>query len=836
MISNGPSRTFTREAVEAWLVRLSACDWEKHIPLPQLKQARDYYREGYLSTIDLQENQAIVTKKVNREETYSVVEWGRDNSPEVRTSMDDEQLGLALATAGLYEIEELIAELQEDDPLLGENQPVPNEEETDEEVDVETDASAPESGESPPDRIPLIIYLEVSNQQGLRAVPYWKNAENKKVSVYGESKSLDQDQTDRPALMRFVAEAGNQGFIFEKKAGEFRLKDWAKVARFIQEALAGWDQSFLLEFSENAELLKKGLKTLSWEIEARNLDDSNMLLRENFHLGKRRLGPQLVKKVISARKGSTFIRGHGLVKLDQDQVDDFEWWQRNRGDTRRAHWPRYMLFSLFARKYLKTRADGQLEHWRHSIEQLATNGVGKKFSFLRPYQQQGVAHLHALHSLGCHPLLADEMGLGKTMQTLALLSATKPSELPDLVTCPASVVPVWVKEAKKHFPKLKVNILCKENTFEDATEVGLWVASYTQLRRHRHLLDQAQFRYAVLDEAQLIKNPKAKVTQACLSIEAKFRLALSGTPIENSALDLWTIFRFLMPGLLGPRKELERNLAEDPPKTLLLLRRQVTPFVLRRMKNDVASELPPKLETELPCPLNEEQRKAYRELAEGGIHQHGNDLKKAIKESSMHIFSLLTRLRQACCDLALLPGREHLPSCGSKGDMLIEKLHDLSSSGAKVLVFSQFTTFLSVLKKNIKLELPDLEVLELTGSTRDRSKPVDRFESTTSPVVLLASLKAAGLGVTLKSADYVFLMDPWWNPAVEEQAIDRAHRLGREKPTFIYRMVAQGTIEERVRQLQIEKKETFQKVIGDMEKPTGLMDHFSNLKDLIELR
>jgi len=606
MISNGPSRTFTREAVEAWLVRLSACDWEKHIPLPQLKQARDYYREGYLSTIDLQENQAIVTKKVNREETYSVVEWGRDNSPEVRTSLDDEQLGLALATAGLYEIEELIAELQEDDPLLGENQPVPIEEESDEEVEEETDASAPESGESPPDRVPLIIYLEVSNQQGLRAVPYWKNAENKKVSVYGESKSLDQEQTDRPALMRFVAEAGNQGFIFEKKAGEFRLKDWAKVARFIQEALAGWDQSFLLEFSENAELLKKGLKTLSWEIEARNLDDSNMLLRENFHLGKRRLGPQLVKKVISARKGSTFIRGHGLVKLDQDQVDDFEWWQRNRGDARRAHWPRYMLFSLFARKYLKTRADGQLENWRHSIEQLATNGVGKKFSFLRPYQQQGVAHLHALHSLGCHPLLADEMGLGKTMQTLALLSAARPSELPDLVTCPASVVPVWVKEAKKHFPKLKVNILCKENTFEDATEGGLWVASYTQLRRHRHLLDQAQFRYAVLDEAQLIKNPKAKVTQACLSIEAKFRLALSGTPIENSALDLWTIFRFLMPGLLGPRKELESNLAEDPPKTLLLLRRQVTPFVLRRMKNDVASELPPKLETELPCPLNEE--------------------------------------------------------------------------------------------------------------------------------------------------------------------------------------------------------------------------------------
>ena len=835
MISNGPSRTFTRDAVEAWLVRLSTCDWEKHIPESQLKLARNYYRDGYLSTLDLQENQAIVTKKINREETYSVVEWSQNNAPEIRTSMDDEQLGVVLATAGLYEIEELIAEIQEDDPLLGENISLPDdtEQEEDDEAEKKEDTASTDDSSQ---KIPLIISLEVSNQQGLRAIPSWKLSSDKKVSAYGDDHSFDSEQTDRPALMRFVAEAGKQGFTFNKKSGEFRMQDWSTVAKFTQDVLRVWENSFLLEFSESAKLLKKGLNTLNWEIEARSLDGSDMLLRENFHLGKRRLSPQLVKKVTSARLGSTFIRGHGLVRLDQDQVEDFTWWQRNRGDAKRAHWPRYMLFSLFARKYLRTRADGQLAHWKESIEKLDTNGVGKKFSFLRPYQKDGVAQLHALHQLGCHPLLADEMGLGKTMQTLALVASSGEADIPDLVICPASVVPVWQKEAKKHFPKLKVKILSKGNTFEDDTEPCLWVASYTQLRRHRQLLDKQDFRYAILDEAQLIKNPKAKVTQACLSIEATHRLALSGTPIENSALDLWTIFRYLMPGLLGPRKELENNLLEDSAKTLLLLRRQVTPFVLRRMKNEVAAELPPKLETELPCPLNEEQRKIYRELAEGGIKQHGNDLKDAIRQSSMHVFSLLTRLRQACCDLSLLPGREHLPSCGSKGDLLIEKLHDLSSSGAKVLVFSQFTTFLSVLKKNIKLQLPDLEVLELTGSTRDRSRPVDRFESTEQPVILLASLKAAGLGVTLKSADYVFLMDPWWNPAVEEQAIDRAHRLGREKPTFIYRMVSQGTIEERVRQLQLEKKETFQKVIGELEKPAGLADHFASLQDLIELK
>ena len=342
--------------------------------------------------------------------------------------------------------------------------------------------------------------------------------------------------------------------------------------------------------------------------------------------------------------------------------------------------------------------------------------------------------------------------------------------------------------------------------------------------------------FAILDEAQLIKNPKAKITQTCLSIESKFRIALSGTPIENSAIDLWTIFRFLMPGLLGGRKEFEQNLIDDTEKAYLRIRKQVSPFVLRRLKKEVATELPPKLETELPCQLTDEQKKEYRKLTEGAMHEHGENLKKAFKTAPTHIFALLTRLRQACCDLALLPGREHLPSQGAKSDVLLEKLTDLSSSGAKVLVFSQFTSFLSIIRKRITLELPELSIVELNGSTRNRTQPVDKFENANDSVVMLASLKAAGLGVTLKSADYVFLMDPWWNPAVEEQAIDRAHRIGRIKPTFIYRLITKGTIEDRVRQLQLEKKDTFNQIIGELNTATGLTDHFKTLKELIELK
>ena len=257
------------------------------------------------------------------------------------------------------------------------------------------------------------------------------------------------------------------------------------------------------------------------------------------------------------------------------------------------------------------------------------------------------------------------MGLGKTVQTLALIMGNKEKDLPDLVTCPASVVPVWIREAKERFPKLKVRMLNKENQFADQSESCLWVASYTQLRRHRSLLEKFAFRYAILDEAQLIKNPKAKITQTCLSINARHRLALSGTPIENTALDLWTIFRFLMPGLLGGRKDMERDLVESPEDTIKLLRKQVTPFVLRRVKSEVATELP-EVGNRVGLPLNDEQRKEYRKLAEGAIERHGEDLQAAIKEAPTRAFSLLTRLRQTCCDLGLLPC-EHLPPTGSKG-------------------------------------------------------------------------------------------------------------------------------------------------------------------------
>jgi SNF2 family DNA or RNA helicase len=635
--------------------------------------------------------------------------------------------------------------------------------------------------------------------------------------------------------MRFVREATDHEFKFEKETGSFHLQDWNLVAGFASEALRNWDDHFKLEFSDDAALLKKGNRSLQWELEAKNRDSLTMSLSESFLLDGKKLKESQFNLFRKIGKNHTFLRGHGLVKLEENQIEDFEWWKQNRTDPITGKWPRYMLFSLFARKYLKTNQDGELAKWQGKIRDLEKNKEETQIKFLRPYQRTGVSRIKLLHQLGCHTLLADEMGLGKTVQALAVLHSTEKSKLPDLVVCPASVVPVWIKEAKTHFPNLQTAVLSQgQNFLNSSIQPSLWVASYTQLRRHRQLLEQVEFRHAVLDEAQMIKNPKAKGTQACLSIRSTYRMALSGTPIENSALDLWTIFRFLMPGLLGSRKDLEKSLSADSLKIHSILQRQVAPFVLRRLKKDVAKELPPKIEAELPCRLNQEQLNTYRKLAEEGILRHGTDLKEAIKHSPTHLFSLLTRLRQTCCDLSLLPGFPKGGPIGIKSEILLQKIHDLKSSNSKAIVFSQFTSYLNILENDLRKEFTDIKLLKLTGATRDRAKPVDEFQNTPKPAIMLASLKAAGLGITLTAADYVFIMDPWWNPAIEEQAIDRAHRIGREKPTFIYRLIAQGTIEERVRQLQRDKKETFKQIIGDMDKPTQLSKHFSDLKDLIK--
>ena len=369
MISNGPSRTFTREAVEAWLHRLSLCDWEKSIDRNLLNKAQAYYRKGLLSALDIQSEQVIITQKVNREETYSVVEW-KNGKPEIRTSLDDENLGFVLGTAGLYEIEELIAEIQDEDPLFGQlefdNEILQSNSEIIEENNQNNDDEVIEAP-----TLELIVSLDISLKKGLLATPKWKLSEKEETKVYGSVSISTDQETDRPALMRFVAEANDKGFSFDKENGTFLLSDWNRIAHLSDEFLPMWEKSFNLRLEGEAKLLKHGQRTLNWEIEARSRSEESMALRERFQLGSHKLGRESIRKISRAKLGATFIRGHGLVKLDQKQIDDFDWWQRNRGISSVRTGPNtcsfhFSLESISKQDPMENSLTGriQFENWR----------------------------------------------------------------------------------------------------------------------------------------------------------------------------------------------------------------------------------------------------------------------------------------------------------------------------------------------------------------------------------------------------------------------------------------------------------------------------------------
>ncbi len=444
----------------------------------------------------------------------------------------------------------------------------------------------------------------------------------------------------------------------------------------------------------------------------------------------------------------------------------------------------------------------------------------------------------------CGVLLADEMGLGKTLQVLTLLDRIlRKTTKPCLIVCPASVVPVWKSEAQKFFPNMSMETLGSRHHFLNRPKVPIWIASYTQLRRHRQLLNEAEFEVSVLDEAQQIKNPDAKVSRACYSIQANRKIALTGTPVENSQLDLWSIFRFLMPGLLPHRNQFLRQLKRasgEKTQPDQILRLQVAPFLLRRTKNKVARDLPEKIESTLVCELTEAQRKNYTTLVKQALDRYGDDPKSIPANEKIHFFSLLTRLRQVCCDPQLIRwdqgdtnARPVETSVSGKTRLLLEKIGEIFSSGHKVVVFSQFVRYLRTIAQSIGHHHPEVPLYELTGSTKNREEPVDQFQSSPGPAVMLISLKAGGVGITLHAADYVFIMDPWWNPSVEHQAVDRVHRIGQTHPVMVYRIVAKDTIEESVMSLKGHKAQIFDSLIGKLDDRVDKGDNFRSLQSFL---
>ena len=435
---------------------------------------------------------------------------------------------------------------------------------------------------------------------------------------------------------------------------------------------------------------------------------------------------------------------------------------------------------------------------------------------LRPYQRDGLDWLQFLRVYELGGILADDMGLGKTVQALAHFLVEKREgrlDRPCLVVCPTSVVPNWLAEASRLAPELRVLSLDgpdRADRFVEIDDADLVVTTYALLARDADRLLPIKWHMAVLDEAQAIKNAAAKTTQLVCRLDARHRLCLTGTPMENHLGELWSQFAFLMPGLLGDAKRFARvfrtpiEKKQDGERRAVLSGR-LKPFLLRRTKSLVAADLPPKTEILRPLELTGPQRDLY-ETVRVAMHDkvRREVAEKGLARSHIVVLDALLKLRQVCCDprLVKLTAARQV-SASAKLEHLMEMLPPLIEDGRQILLFSQFTSMLDLIKP--ALAEAGFDFVELRGDTKDRAGPVAQFQKGKAPLFLI-SLKAGGTGLNLTAADTVIHYDPWWNPAVEDQATDRAHRIGQDKPVFVYKLVAQGTVEERMLELQQRKK------------------------------
>ena len=424
---------------------------------------------------------------------------------------------------------------------------------------------------------------------------------------------------------------------------------------------------------------------------------------------------------------------------------------------------------------------------------------------LRDYQRAGVRWLASRLNLELGCLLADDMGLGKTIQALTIVRGRT------LVVCPTSVLVSWREQLRRFRPSLSVSLY--HGTGRELNEVDVTLTSYAVLRRDVERLEAVSWETVILDETQQIKNPDSQVSRAAFRLRTKRRVALTGTPIENSVENLWSQFRFINPGLLGSAEEFERRFAgpirAGDARAAADLQALAQPFILRRTKEHVAPELPPKTERIVFAELREKEREVYQSLLAASTREVRDLLERG--GSVLTIFESLLRARQSCCHLGLVPGFEEARG-SAKLELLREELQPVLEAGHKALIFSQWTSLLDRVEGVLK-EL-NCSYLRLDGSTRDRESVVSGFQRADGPPVLLLSLRAGGVGITLTAAEYVYLLDPWWNPAVERQAADRAHRIGQEKPVIVTRLVAANTIEEGILELQRKKSELAEGVLA----------------------
>jgi superfamily II DNA or RNA helicase len=485
---------------------------------------------------------------------------------------------------------------------------------------------------------------------------------------------------------------------------------------------------------------------------------------------------------------------------------------------------------------------------QNRAEKIEAEPLGSLDPVLRDYQKQGVYWLRFMERSGFCGILADEMGLGKTLQTLTWLQMERVNERargrPSLIVCPTSLVENWAEEAEKFTPGrrvVKMHGAERHEQWDEVERADLVITSYALIRRDLEAYLKHEFAVVVLDEAQHIKNRTTQNAVAVKEVRGVHKLVLSGTPIENSVSDLWSIMDFLMPGYLlnhkAFRERYEVPIRAGGPEAELAqmkLRRKVHPFLLRRLKKEVAKDLPDKIQRVAHCSLSKDQQLVYKKLAESAKKEISQMVSnQGFNRSRMQILKLLLQLRQTCChlDLLKLPNlKSEYPS--AKLELFFELVNEALDAGHRILVFSQFTSMLSIIRE--ELETRELKYCYLDGSTQDRQSRVKQFNTDRSIPLFLISLKAGGSGLNLTGADMVIHFDPWWNPAVEDQATDRAHRIGQKKTVYSVKLITKGTVEEKVLQMQQRKKSI---IDATLEKEGDFGESFSweDVQELLSL-
>jgi superfamily II DNA or RNA helicase len=444
---------------------------------------------------------------------------------------------------------------------------------------------------------------------------------------------------------------------------------------------------------------------------------------------------------------------------------------------------------------------------------------------LRPYQLDGLAWLQFLREYEVGGVLADDMGLGKTLQALSHILCEKEAgrlDRPALIVAPTSVVPNWRAEAARFAPDLKVHVshgLKRKDSLDRLGQYDVVITTYPLLPRDKAVLMEQEFHLVILDEAQQVKNAQSQAAAVVRGLRARHRLCLSGTPLENHLGELWSLFHFLMPGFLGDAMSFRRHFRTPIEKhrdegRRQALARRIRPFLLRRTKEQVASELPPKTEIVREVELTGAQRELYETVRVAMDERVRREIaRRGLAQSQIVLLDALLKLRQVCCDPRLVKldaARRGAES--AKLAVLLEMLEELLAEGRRVLLFSQFAEMLALIEAELKARGIDHAIL--TGKTRDRAGPVQRFQAGEVSLFLI-SLKAGGTGLNLTAADTVILYDPWWNPAVERQAMDRAHRIGQTSPVFVYKLIVAGSVEEKIARLQADKSALAEAILGD---------------------